>query len=219
MAADDRRSGHAADEEWTDAMPSGPPLAGDPPRPTTDTPPPIPPGPTTERTSSATATDEWASEPAETGSSGGLRLVGANAAVVAIALVSALLLVVGTFLPWMRYDVEAATPETQTVDFDGWEISQDAELFTAVALIAAAIAGGLLFARNQTLALVLKLGLIVAGAVAIGVAILDIADVQTTLDIPGVRSTVRYGLYLIVFAAIGLLASGAAVRWRDLDAS
>lgn len=216
MAADDR-VGRAADDEWTDVLPSGPPIAGEPVRPATDTPPSFAPRQAAAGTSPAAPAGRVADSHAPGGALADSRIVGANVAVAVIAMLASALLVLGTFLPWMHYDIETATPEPASMDFNGWDISQDAELFTVTALIAASIAVALLFVRHQTLALVLKLGIIVAGAVAIGVAILDIADVQQSFDIPGVSSSVRFGLYVIVFAAIALLASGAAVRWRDLD--
>ncbi len=113
-----------------------------------------------------------------------------------VALLGAVLVVVGVFLPWMEVGDEAVS---------GWRASDDAKVLLALAgavtVAAALIIGG---ARS----LVLRIGLVVVGLATV---VLGLVDVLSVGDQPG---DVSHGPGLIVVLVGGVLVVVAALLTR-----
>lgn len=170
--------------------PPPPPVAFPPPLP-----PPVPPRP------APPAREQVTSAPAA--SAGTLGVPGAavldersNLPGGLVALLGAVLVVVGVFLPWMEVGDETVS---------GWRSSDDAKvllvLAAAVTVAAALIIGG---ARS----LVLRIGLAVVGLATVVVGLVDVVSVG---DQPG---DVSHGPGLVVVLVGGVLVVLAALLTR-----
>jgi len=119
-----------------------------------------------------------------------------------IVLVGALLALIGSFLPWATVSVEGFGSESAS-GMDG-----DGVITLIVALAAAAIA---VFMKGRGR----MIGIIVAAGIIILVSIIDIADVNRAAgeigDIPGVDTSVGFGLWLVLVGGVVALV-GAFVK-------
>lgn len=116
-----------------------------------------------------------------------------------VGLVAAALVVVGVFLPWIAVEGR---------DVSGWAASGDAKVLLGLAGVATIVAALLIGGARS---LVLRLGLVVLGLVALGLGVFEIASADAIDDFD---VSTGIGIPVVIGGGVALAVAGALTRHR-----